>query len=127
MLHVPIPAVIGTFADALGRAALALGLLLVGAGLQIRGLLRPQPATLTAAALKLIVMPAISIALAKLFGVSGEPLAVIACCAAVPAASNAYVLARQMGGDTLLLAEILAVETVLAAITMPIAIELAVR
>ena len=127
ILHVPIPAMIAAFADALGRAALALGLLLVGAGLQIRGLLRPHAATLVSAALKLIVMPVISIALAKLCGASGQPLAVIACCAAVPAASTAYVLARQMGGDTSLLAEILTVETVLAAITMPLVIEIALR
>jgi predicted permease len=127
VLHVPIPAMIAAYADALGRAALALGLLLVGAGLHIRGLIRPQAATLIAAALKLIVMPAISIALAKLFGASGQPLAVIACCAAVPAASNAYVLAKQMGGDTQLLAEILTVQTVMAAITMPLVIEITLR
>ena len=127
VLRVKIPATINAFADALGRAALALGLLLVGAGLQIRGLIRPAPATLISAALKLVVMPAIAIVLAKLFGATGSPLAVIACCAAVPAASNSYVLARQMGGDTKLLAEILTVETVLAALTMPLAIELAMR
>lgn len=127
VLHVPIPETINAFADALGRAALALGLLLVGAGLQIRGLIRPAPATLVSAALKLIVMPAIAIALAKLFGATGSPLAVIACCAAVPAASNSYVLARQMGGDTALLAEILTFETIAAIVTMPLAIEVAMR
>jgi malonate transporter and related proteins len=48
---------------------------------------------------------------------------VVACCASVPTASSAYVLARQMSGDTVLMAEILTVETVLAMITMPIAID----
>ena len=38
---------------------------------------------------------------------------IIACCAAVPTAFNAYVLARLMGGDTELLAEILTVQTIL--------------
>ena len=46
------------------------------------------------------------------------------CCTAVPAASNSYILARQMGGDAPLMAQILTFETVLAAITMPIAIGL---
>jgi predicted permease len=110
------------FADSLGRASLALGLLLVGAGLQVWGLLRPAPATLVTSALKLIVMPIIAITLAHAFGVSGPALAIVACCGGVPAASSAYVLARQMGGDTTLLAEILTVQTILAAITMPIAI-----
>ena len=51
-------------------------------------------------------------------------LTVVACCASVPAASNAYILARQMGGDAPLMAQILTVETVLAIVTMPIAIAL---
>ncbi len=125
--HVPIPVPVRVFADALGRAALALGLLVVGAGLQLRGLTRPAPATFVAGALKLIVMPLMAIIVGRALGATGTPLAVIACCAAVPTASNAYVLARQMGGDTTLLAEILILQTVAAAITMPLAIQFALR
>jgi predicted permease len=43
----------------------------------------------------------------------------------VPSASNAYVLARQMGGDAPLLAQILALQTVVAVFTMPLFIALA--
>jgi hypothetical protein len=107
----------------LGRASLALGLLLVGAGLEIRGLIRPAPATFVASVLKLAVMPALAIGIGMLLGAHGANLAVVACCASVPTASSAYVLARQMSGDTALMAEILTVETVLAMITMPIAID----
>jgi len=49
---------------------------------------------------------------------------IIVCCASVPAASNSYILARQMGGDAPLMAQILTFETVLAAITIPTAIGL---
>lgn len=121
----PIPAPLYAYADALGRSSLALGLLLVGAGLKVEGLIRPAPATLVTAALKLVVMPAIAVTLATLLGAAGAPRAIVACCAAVPAASNAYVLARQMGGDTELLAEILTVQTLIAVATMPVAIALA--
>jgi malonate transporter and related proteins len=65
------------------------------------------------------VMPALALGLGLLFNAQGNALAVIACCAAVPTASNAYVLARQMGGDAPLMAEILTVQTVAAALTMP--------
>ncbi len=123
----PVPAIVYAYGDALGRAALALGLLLVGAGLQVRKLMRPSPATFVAVALKLVVLPAIAVLFARALGASGVPLAVVACCAGVPAASNAYVLARQMGGDTALLAEILIIQTILAAVTMPLAIEWAAR
>ena len=127
LLQVPIPTAIRTFADALGHAALALGLLLVGAGLQIAALMRPSAATWISSVLKLVAMPTFAVTLGLLFGASGIPLAVIACCASVPTAFNAYVLARLMGGDTELLAEILTVQTILAAVTMPLAIELASR
>jgi malonate transporter and related proteins len=46
-------------------------------------------------------------------------------CAAVPASSSAYVLARQMSDDAPLLAQIITLQTILlAALTMPIAIAL---
>jgi malonate transporter and related proteins len=123
--HVPIPKPVHVFAEALGRASLALGLLLVGAGLKVRGLMRPAPATFVASVLKLAVMPALAIGIGLLLGADGANLAVVACCASVPTASSAYVLARQMSGDTILMAEILMVETAIAIVTMPIAIEFA--
>ena len=46
-------------------------------------------------------------------------------CSAVPTSASAYVLARQMGGDAPLLAQIITLQTILAAITMPVAIALA--
>ena len=113
----PAPAV--ALFDALGTTSLPLGLLMVGAGLRVERLLRPRAATLVATGLKLVVMPALAIGLGLLFGAHHSGLAVIACCAAVPTASNAYVLARQMGGDAPLMAEILTVQTVAAALTMP--------
>lgn len=118
------PSWMNEFLDALGRSSLALGLLVVGAGLQLKGVLRPDAPALLSCFLKLIVMPAMAITLGIAFGLSGIPLAIVACCAAVPTASSAYLLARQMGGDAPLVAEILTLQTALAIITMPIAITL---
>lgn len=125
LTRLPWPQPIHAFADALGRSSLALGLLMVGAGLRPEGLLRPHPATLLATALKLAVMPAFAVTLGRLAGLDGESLAVVAIAASVPSASNAYVLAKQMGGDAELLAQILTVQTVLAVVTMPIVLALA--
>lgn len=121
----PIPEPIYAAAELLGQTALPLGLLLVGAGLNVGDLIRLRPVTLIATALKLLVMPSMALALGAALGLSGMALAVIACCASVPSASNAYVLARQMGGDAPLMAEILTMQTLVAAATMPIAIWLA--
>lgn len=119
-----LPKWLDDFIDALGRSSLALGLLVVGAGLQLRGVLRPEAPAILACALKLLVMPAMAISLGLAFGLSGPNLAIVACCSSVPTASSAYVLARQMGGNAPLVAEILTLQTVIAVFTMPIAIAL---
>jgi predicted permease len=75
--------------------------------------------------LKLLVMPVLALGLALSFGISGINLVIVAVCSAVPTSPSAYVLARQMGGDAPLLAQIITLQTILAAITMPVSIALA--
>ena len=113
------PAPVAALFDSIGRTSLPLGLLMVGGGLRLDRVLRPRAATFVATGLKLVVMPALAIGLGMLFGAHPTGIAVIACCSAVPTASNAYVLARQMGGDAPLMAEILTVQTIAAAVTLP--------
>jgi predicted permease len=122
--HLPLPRIWHEVADALGRSSLGIGLLVTGAGLHLEGMFRPSLAASVAVFLKLILMPVLAVALALWFGVSGSSLAIVTACSAVPASSSAYVLARQMGGDAPLLAQIITLQTILAALTMPIAIAL---
>ncbi|MDQ0510676.1 AEC family transporter [Ancylobacter amanitiformis] len=121
-LAVPIPPVIVTFGDILGRASLALGLLVVGAGLRLGDLRRPRPATWFTCLVKLIALPAVAVAIGFALGLKEVDLMIVAVGASVPSAPNGYVLARQMGGDAPLLAEMLTVQTLLAALTMPVVI-----
>ena len=125
VLHVPLPRIWHEVADALGRSSLAIGLLVTGAGLHLEGLFRPNLGAAVGVALKLILMPVLGVALALGFGLTGANLVIVAACSAVPASSSAYVLARQMGGDAPLLAQIITLQTILAAITMPVVIALA--
>jgi len=124
VLHLPLPKIWHEVADALGRSSLAIGLLVTGAGLQLKGLLRLSLGATLGVAFKLVLMPVLALALAVWFGLSGTNLAIVAICGAVPTSPSAYVLARQMGGDAPLLAQIITLQTILAAITMPIAIAL---
>jgi malonate transporter and related proteins len=124
VLHLPLPKIWHEVADALGRSSLAIGLLVTGAGLHLEGLLRPRVSAAVGVFLKLILMPVLGIALALWFGLSGTNLVIVAACSAVPASSSSYVLARQMGGDAPLLAQIITLQTILAAITMPLFITL---
>lgn len=124
LMHLPLPKIWHEVADALSRSSLAIGLLVTGAGLQLKGLLRPSVSAAIGVAFKLVLMPVLALALAAWFGLSGNSLAIVAICAAVPTSPSAYVLARQMGGDAPLLAQIITLQTILAAVTMPIVIAL---
>lgn len=104
----------------LGRAALPLGLIGVGAGLDLSSLKRGGPVILFAIGLKLIVMPLIFAAWATFFGITGDAFAVIVICASVPTATSSYVLARQLGGDAALMAAIVTASTLGAVVTMPV-------
>src|SRR3954463_9334424 len=121
VIPLPLPRIWHEVADALGRSSLAIGLLVTGAGLHLEGLLRPSAGAAIGVVFKLVLMPAVALVLAVWFGLSGDSLT-IAICAAVPPSTSAYVLARQMGGDAPLLAQIITLQTILAAVTMAIPI-----
>ena len=120
MLRLPVPAVVMEFGDILGRASLALGIMVVGAGLSLRGLARPKPEALLAVVLDLLVKPAMTLAIGLWFGLSGVELVTITLLSAVPSAPAGYVLARQMGGDAPLLAQILTLQILASAVTLPL-------
>lgn len=116
------PMVLIDFVDILGRAALAAGLLVVGAGLDMRRLATPGRAHWIAIAAKMLVLPVVAVTLARLLGVAGDDLVVVAIASSVPTASGGYILAKQMGGDAPLMAEIITLQTVAAMLTMPVMI-----
>ncbi|WP_029029596.1 AEC family transporter [Salinarimonas rosea] len=121
-LVVPAPAL--DFVEILGAAALAAGLLVVGAGLDMRRLARPGRAHWLAIAVKMLLLPVVAVTLARLFGVFGDDLVVVAIASSVPTASGGYILAKQMGGDAPLMAEIITLQTLAAMLTMPVMITL---
>jgi len=104
--------------DALARAALPLGLLAVGSGLRLDALMRPG-LLVSVSLLKLLVMPTLAGVLCWMLGLGTLERAVLVTFAALPSASAAYILARQLGGDAPLMAAILTLETALALLTIP--------
>lgn len=105
--------------DILGKSALALGLVCVGSGLEF-SLQGSRPAALLlTSALKLLVLPLLATLVCSAAGVAGPvALAAIFFCA-LPTAPNAYIMARQLGGDARLMASLITLQTVLAALTIP--------
>jgi predicted permease len=114
-----LPPVIGPVLEVLGRAALPLGLLAVGAGLDLGAARQAGPAVAAATGLKLVVLPALAWLAATGFGVEGITAAAVVLFAGLPCAPAAYVLARQMGGDGPLMAGIITVTVLAAMVTLP--------
>jgi hypothetical protein len=116
------PSVPGAVLDIFGRSALAIGLLCVGAGLTFSGLGPARNGIAVACAVKLVLAPALAATGCWLFGVGGVGASVVILFAGAPAASSAFILARQMGGDFDLMAQVVAVSTLAAAVTLPLAL-----
>ena len=66
-----------------------------------------------------VTVPAIALGLARLIGATGIEAAVLVLCAALPTATNAYILAVRMTGDGRAVALQVTVGTVLSMATLP--------
>lgn len=106
----------------LGRAALGMGLLAIGAGLKVDLRSVTGLAIWAPTILKLVASPVLVIGLAMAVGIGGAELTYLALCAAVPTAMNGYVLAREMGGDAETYAVTVTLQTALAFLTIPAAL-----
>ena len=107
-----------------GEAAVPLGLMSVGAGLVIHRLGADWAAIVSASSIKLVALPLIAFAIAIGLDLSVPETQVLVVFAALPTATSAYILARQMGGDHTLVAGMLTVQTAIAALSLPIVLSL---
>lgn len=119
-----LPPVIGPLLEILGRAALPIGLLAVGAGLTFDGLRASGPTVIAASTLKLIALPAAVTGAALALGLQGAELGTVVLYAGLPCSASSYVLARQMGGDAITMARIISLQTLAAMITLPLLLPL---
>lgn len=106
--------------DILGRAGLGIGLLTVGAGLQIKAMVRPGITVLVGFTAKLVLFPLLVFISCMMFQVSGLALQISIISASVATAMNGYVLARQMGGDADLYATTASLQVVGSVFSIPI-------
>jgi predicted permease len=114
-----LPALVDPVLGALGRAALPLGLISVGAGLDLFAAADSSRGMIVASLVKLGLLPLLTWLALSLLGVGGAVAAACVLFAAVPTSVSAYAMTRQMGGDHRLMAGIITVETLLALATLP--------
>jgi malonate transporter len=124
VLGLQLPEMVNNFAIILGRGSLPLGLLAVGASLQISSIKNTGTEVFYACLLKLILMPFLMWLTCTLIGVDTVSTTVAVLFAALPGSPLSYILAKQLGGDTRLMSSILAVQTGVSMISLPVIIAL---
>ena len=124
LLGLKLPEMVGNFTTILGKGSLPLGLLAVGASLQFNAIKKTIPEIVYACLLKLLLLPALMWLSCLLIGVDNLSTSVAVLFAALPSSPLSYILAKQLGGDTRLMSSIIAVQTGISMITLPIVIAL---
>lgn len=118
----PLPLFLIRPLDALGNAALPLILLSIGSSLGFERLHGMASPSLIASLIKVVAIPAIGFLLASLLNLDTTERMVAILYLAAPAAGMSYVMAEVMGNDAPLAGRIVALSTLLSAITLPIII-----
>jgi len=102
----------------LSAAALPLGLLSVGVGLELSHMSSAKYELFLSVVLKLIIFPVVIFGVAYFFNISKEALLVLIIFASMPTASSSYILARQLGGDLKLMSSIITLQTLVSIATI---------
>lgn len=113
---IPLPA--DKVLSMLGGLASPLSLLVIGAGFRWQAALEKRRATLLAALVKLVLLPAAALPPAAALGFRGEALVALLVMSGTPSAVSSYIMAENMGNDGVLANGIVAVTTLLSAVTL---------
>lgn len=119
-LSIPVPDFITGAANILGNAALPMLLLCVGASIRISALRAHSAALVLAVLAKLLVLPVVMMVVGITLGLDKDVLLVLVVLAVAPTATSSFTLAQELGGDAPLMAEIITVQTLVAAIGIPL-------
>ncbi|AFL69053.1 AEC family transporter [Sulfurospirillum barnesii] len=95
----------------LSNAALPIGLLSVGVGLELRYLKVAKKELVVSSVAKLLLFPLLAYGIGLLCGLSGIHLSIAILFGSMPTAISSYILARELGGDVSLMASIITLQT----------------
>ncbi len=119
-LGLTLPMVMSETLSLMGKGALLLGLMAVGAMLELDRLKGDITALGVISLAKLAAIPGLTALGAVALGVDGEAFGVAVVYAGLPVSASSYVLASQMGGDKALMAGAVTATTLLAVFSLPV-------
>lgn len=109
-----------SFLKQLALCSLPLGLMCVGAALQFKGLGRDILPITSNTLARMFIMPSLAFFLCYLFNIPKLETQILVLFFALPTASSSYILTKVLGGDSRLMASIISIQTVFAALSLPI-------
>ena len=118
VFSVPVPAAADKALSMVGNLASPLSLIVIGANFRWQAALQKKGPTLGAAFLKLVVLPALLVLPGAALGFRRDALVALLVLAGTPSAVSSYIMAENMGNDGVLANGIVAVTTLLSAVTM---------
>lgn len=117
-LDISMPIIAVNFLTVLSAAALPMGLLSIGFSLDLSSIKEAKLELVLASFYKLLLMPFLMYCIAKAFSLEGILLALVLIFASMPTAPSSFILARQLGGDSRLMASIITLQTLLSLFTV---------
>ncbi|WP_434738362.1 AEC family transporter [Sphaerotilus sp.] len=117
-----LPQVIDITFTRIGAAALPLGLMAVGAGLEFGGLRKAPGLAVALLGIRHAVLPLVGLGLGVLLALPMGQAQILVAFAAMPTASSCYVLAARMGGDGVYVAGLVTASTLLGMVSVPVAL-----
>lgn len=117
-LGIELPAAADKTLTYLSNLTTPLALISLGANFKTESLKGRVGYALTGALTKTLILPAIAVTAAALVGLRGPSLGVILICFGAPTAVSSYIMAKKMGNDHELAAQILLLSTMICALTI---------
>lgn len=122
-----MPSLLVSLLEILSQSALPLGLLAVGAGIRFISIGEQSWQLVVASINKLLVFPTLVLLFCILFDLDSHTATVLVMLTALPAPPSAYILARQLGGNESLMANIITCQTLASFFMIPVWIEMTQR
>lgn len=120
LLGFKLPSVLDNTLSKLGQGSIPLGLICIGAALQLREGTTNAPLVAWMTISRLVLMPVFALIISTLMGFSILQTQMFVIFAAIPTAPAAYVLAVRMSGDARLVANVISVQTLSCILTIPL-------
>lgn len=117
LANIQLPSPVQITISLMGSTALPIGLMAVGSALVFKDLKSVIVPLLASSTLKLVIYPIVVYGLTIAFGFDKQTQMVMLIFSAVPTASSAYILAKNMGGDHQLMSRIITFQTLFSSVT----------